>query len=113
MSIALGNNRVEQISGGFLRRNNKMQPPYNLPPILDSGDRMVVRVVDKEERENGYLDPCSSSSSSSIGTNSDDEIDEENEAESKLKNTSFDSAVDALEKALPIRYIIFFFIWGF
>uniref|UniRef100_A0A803LB34 Uncharacterized protein n=1 Tax=Chenopodium quinoa TaxID=63459 RepID=A0A803LB34_CHEQI len=83
MSIALGNNRVEQISSGYLRRNNKMSPPYNLPSILDSGDRTAIRVVVKEEeRENGYSDPCSSSSSS-IGMNSDDEeIDEENEVES-------------------------------
>ncbi|XP_021744151.1 uncharacterized protein LOC110710190 [Chenopodium quinoa] len=103
MSIALGNNRVEHISSGYLRRSNKMSPPYNLPSILDSGDRAAIRVVVKEEeRENGFSDPCSSSSS--IGMNSDDEeIDEENEVESKLNNTSFDSAVDALEQALPIR----------
>lgn len=110
MSIALGNNCMEQVSGGFLRRS-KMVPPYDLPPVLDSGDRGVVRVVveeeEEEERENGCFEACSSSSSS-IGMNSDvdvddDEEDEENEAESKFKNNPFDSAVDALEQALPIR----------
>lgn len=104
MSIALGNNRLEQVSNGFLRMN-KMSP-YNLSPILDSGDRTMMRVVVKEERENENLRSCSSSSSS-IGMNSDDEneeeINEEEEVQSKLKNTPFDSAVDALEQALPIR----------
>ncbi|KAL2896838.1 Septation ring formation regulator EzrA [Bienertia sinuspersici] len=103
MSIALDNNPN---SGGFLRRN-KMSS-FNSSPILDSGDRTVMRMVVNEERENGYLDPCSSSSSSSIGMNSDvdddeQKNDEEQEVQSKLTNTSFDSAVDALEQALPIR----------
>ncbi|KAH9601917.1 hypothetical protein KSS87_018243, partial [Heliosperma pusillum] len=84
-----------------------------IPPSM-AGDRTVVRVVD----------PCSSSSSSSIGMNSDDEDDDginncmrnnnnnnnikdddddDDEVESKLKKSPFDSAVDALEQALPMR----------
>lgn len=92
MSIALENNRIEE--GGFLRRNQILG-------FVDSGDRPIMR-------ENGHSDVCcSSSSSSSIGKNSDDLEqgcrDEDEEVQSKLKKTSFDSAVDALEQALPIR----------
>lgn len=131
MSIALDNNRVEPNNGGFMHRNKKMSP-FNLSPILDSKDRTVMRVVVQEERENGFhLDPsCSSSSSSSIGINSDvdddddhqQNDDDEQEVQSKLKtNHTFDSAVDALEEALPIRYFstlisdffIYYFFWVF
>ncbi|KAK9699695.1 hypothetical protein RND81_08G189700 [Saponaria officinalis] len=101
MSIMLDNHMMDQvvISGGFLRRSKIT------PAIMNGGDRAMVRVVVTEERENGLVpDLCSSSSSSSIGMNSDDDHDDDDEIESKLeKNSPFNSAVDALEQALPMR----------
>uniref|UniRef100_A0A7C8Z191 Uncharacterized protein n=1 Tax=Opuntia streptacantha TaxID=393608 RepID=A0A7C8Z191_OPUST len=104
MSIALDNNRIERVSGGGFLGRSKMAP-CNLP-ILDPEDRGLVRVLVKEEREDGSLDHCSSASSS-IGKNSDEEggggdENDEDEVQSKLKSSTFDSAVDALEQALPI-----------
>ena len=91
MSIALESNRIE---GEFLRQNQILR-------FVDSGDRPMMR-------ENGHSESCYFSSSSSIGKNNDDLEqgcrDEDEEVQSKLKKTSFDSAVDALEQALPIRF---------
>ncbi|KAL9226909.1 hypothetical protein vseg_002667 [Gypsophila vaccaria] len=99
MSLILENPRNDHqiISDGFLNRT-KIRPP--IPGLID-------------ESENGLvLNPCSSSSSSSIGVNSDDDHDDhgdddddddDEEVQSELKNSCFDSAVDALEEALPIR----------
>lgn len=106
MSIALENNRIDGVSkNGFFRRNNNKMLQCNLG-FLDRGDRpMMMRV----ERENRQSDVCSTSSSSSIGENSDDDEEkqdcgEENEeVQSKLKENPFDSAIGALEQALPIR----------
>uniref|UniRef100_A0A7C8Z0B0 Uncharacterized protein n=1 Tax=Opuntia streptacantha TaxID=393608 RepID=A0A7C8Z0B0_OPUST len=117
MSIALDNNRIERVSGGGFLGRSKMAP-CNLP-ILDPEDRGLVRVLVKEEREDGSLDHCSSASSS-IGKNSDEEggggdENDEDEVQSKLKSSTFDSAVDALEQALPIRFVVLIqkLEWGF
>ncbi|KAK9683915.1 hypothetical protein RND81_10G174700 [Saponaria officinalis] len=97
MSIMFDNPRTDQIvSDGFLK----------IKPLISGLN---------DERKNGLvLNSCSSSSSSSIGLNSDDDNDLGNnnhdfdddgddEVESKLKISPFDSAVDSLEQALPIR----------
>lgn len=100
---------MDRVSGGGFLRRSKIAP-CNLS-ILDPEDRAMVRVSAVEERENRLVDPCSSSSSS-IGNNSDDDEErdggdgenEEDEVQSKFKSSSpFDSAVDALEQALPMR----------
>ncbi|GMH11819.1 hypothetical protein Nepgr_013660 [Nepenthes gracilis] len=77
---------------------------------LRLGSLKAVKV--RDERETTW-DPCTSSSSSSIGRNSDDASGKssdgddgelgENEVQSSLKESSFNSAIDALEEALPIR----------
>ncbi|GAB4854543.1 hypothetical protein Ancab_023124 [Ancistrocladus abbreviatus] len=92
----------EIVAGGDLRLGTAVTLP----------SKVAVKVV--EERESRMSGPCSSSSSSlssSIGKNSDlsvksssegDDDGGENEVQSSLKG-SFNSTMDALEKALPIR----------
>ena len=77
-------------------------------PIEDGGILGTMKIIEEE---------CNSSSSSSIGNNSDEDDDHEGDAESpykddhrnnnnnKISNGSLDDAIQALEEALPIRFV--------
>ncbi|XP_076946325.1 uncharacterized protein LOC143617746 [Bidens hawaiensis] len=92
------------------------------PDLMDNHQNDAVTVPDRTEaKTTTYLriieeEECNSSSSSSIGNNSDDDVDDGDDAQSPYRfndhgnnnkqittTGSLDDAMQALEKALPIR----------